>query len=114
MKNYVQDGSVLTYLAPSGGVVAGNLYLIGGRPVVALSTAAEGANFAGSTRGVFGWTAAANWTAGARAFYHLTNHTVTPTSAAGLLPIGTFGKAGSSGATAEVKLDDTFAVVVPA
>jgi predicted RecA/RadA family phage recombinase len=112
MKNFIQDGSTLTYLAPSGGVVSGRLYLIGGRPVVALSTAAEGEDFAGMTRGVCGFTAAANWTAGARAFYHLTNHTVTPTSASGLLPIGTFGKAGSSGATAEVMIDGIFAVVV--
>lgn len=112
MKNYVQDGDTLTFLAPSGGVVSGRLYLIGGRPVVALSTAAEGVDFAGSTRGVFGFTAAANWTAGARAFYHLTNHTVTPTSAPGLLPVGTFVKAGSSGATAEVLVDGIYAVVV--
>jgi len=112
MKNYVGNPDTLTYLAPSGGVVKGNLYLIGGRPVVAQATVAEGLEFAGSTRGVFDWTAAANWTAGARAFYHLTNHTVTPTSATGLLPIGTFGQAGSSGAQAEVLVDGIYAVVV--
>jgi predicted RecA/RadA family phage recombinase len=112
MKNYVGDPDTITLIAPSGGVVKGNLYLIGGRPVVALATVAETLEFAGATRGIFDWTAAANWTIGARAFYHLTNHTVTPTSASGLLAIGTFCQAGSSGAAAEVLMDGIYAAVV--
>jgi len=112
MKNYVSDAETVTLIAPSGGVVSGQLYLIGARYVVAMTTVAETLEFAGMTRGTFGFTAAANWTAGARAFYHVTNHTVTPTSASGLLPIGTFAQAGSSGATAKVVLDGIYAVVV--
>lgn len=114
MKNFIQPGANVTLTAPSGGVVSGNLYLRGGLKVVALGSAAEGAKFVGVTEGVFAFVAAANWTEGARAFYHVTNHTVTPTSASGLVPIGHFVDAGSSGggATAMVRLDNAHAVAV--
>jgi predicted RecA/RadA family phage recombinase len=52
MKNYISTGKVLTLTAPSGGVVSGTAYLIGGLLVVATVTAAEGALFAAVTCGV--------------------------------------------------------------
>lgn len=111
MKNFVGNPDSVTLIAPSGGVVKGQGYLIGGRFVVALATVAETLEFAGAVRGIFEFTASANWTAGARCFYNLTAFTVTPTSASGLLPIGTFGQAGSAGA-AEVLVDGIYSVVV--
>lgn len=52
MKNFVQDGDVLTLEAPAGGVVSGVGYLIGGLFVVATISAAEGELFTGRRRGV--------------------------------------------------------------
>ncbi|SDS21141.1 Predicted phage recombinase, RecA/RadA family [Halopseudomonas xinjiangensis] len=64
-KNYVQDGRVLSFTAPAGGVVSGGLYAIGALVVVAASTAAEGEPFEGHTGGVWNVPAAAGLTAGA-------------------------------------------------
>ena len=52
-KNYVTPGNVLTLTAPSGGVVSGVGYIIGGIFVIALGTAAEGDAFEGQRVGVF-------------------------------------------------------------
>lgn len=52
-KNFVQPGRTLTLTAPSGGVVAGLGYVIGGLFVVAQNTAAQGQPFEGMTEGVF-------------------------------------------------------------
>ncbi len=56
--NYVQKGDTLTLIAPSGGVVSGQGYVIGSLFVVALVTAAAGAPFSGMTEGVFRMTKA--------------------------------------------------------
>ena len=53
MKNFVQPGVNLDLIAPSGGVVAGTGYLIGGLFVIAAITAAEGETFVGAREGVF-------------------------------------------------------------
>ena len=53
MRNFVQSGEMLDLVAPSGGVVAGKLYLIGGLLVVASVTADAGVTFSGATEGVF-------------------------------------------------------------
>lgn len=52
-RNFIQPGDVLTLTAPSGGVVSGTAYLIGGLLVVAQNTAAQGVAFEGRTVGVF-------------------------------------------------------------
>jgi len=60
MNNFVQDGHALDLVAPSGGVVSGVGYLLGGLFVVAAVTAAEGAPFAGWREGVWTFTALAH------------------------------------------------------
>ncbi|MCV6900860.1 DUF2190 family protein, partial [Escherichia coli] len=57
--NYVQSDTVLTLVAPAGGVVSGLGYVIGSHFVVALVTAAAGATFTGMTEGLFRMTKAA-------------------------------------------------------
>ncbi len=52
-KNYVSDGSVLTLIAPSGGVVSGTPVKIGALVVVPLESAAVGVKFAGKADGVW-------------------------------------------------------------
>ena len=53
MKNYVQHGDTLTLAAPTGGVVSGLPYLIGALFGVAMTSAAEGADFDFRLKGVF-------------------------------------------------------------
>lgn len=64
-KNFVQDGMVVTLVAPAGGVVSGGLYAIGTLVVIAATTAAEGEQFAGHTSGVWNVPAGAGLAAGA-------------------------------------------------
>ena len=86
-KNLVQDGSILTFLAPSGGVVSGTGYLIGGTFGVANSTAAEGKPFALSLSGVWTLPKAATVTPapGALLYWDNTAKNVTTTSAGNTL-----------------------------
>lgn len=51
-KNYVEDGNVLTLIAPAGGVQSGVPAVIGDLVVVPLVDAAAGEPFAGKTGGV--------------------------------------------------------------
>lgn len=64
-KNYVSDGSVLTLIAPSGGVVSGTPVKIGALVVVPLESVAVGVKFAGKTSGVWLLPADTGLTAGA-------------------------------------------------
>jgi predicted RecA/RadA family phage recombinase len=52
MKNYVQAGDVLDFIAPTGGVVSGGGYVHGQAFAVASATAAEGETYAGVVEGV--------------------------------------------------------------
>jgi predicted RecA/RadA family phage recombinase len=52
-KNYVQDGEVLTLVAPAGGVNSGVPVAIGQLVVVPIVDAAAGALFGGRTGGVW-------------------------------------------------------------
>lgn len=53
MKNFIQDGSVLTLIAPAGGVVSGTPVAIGQLVVVPVTTVAAGLPFQGHAVGVF-------------------------------------------------------------
>lgn len=53
MKNFIQAGNNLDLTAPSGGVLSGGAYLIGGLFGVAAITAAEGDTFAMSVTGCY-------------------------------------------------------------
>lgn len=53
MKNFISSGSVMTFTAPTGGVVSGGAYLIGGLLLIAVADAAEDADAEGHACGVF-------------------------------------------------------------
>jgi predicted RecA/RadA family phage recombinase len=81
MQNFVQKGDVLTFTAPSGGVVSGTGYLIGSLFVVAVVTAAAGDPFAGVVRGVATLAKASGaWTEGAKLYWDDTAKNVTTTA----------------------------------
>ncbi len=109
MKNYVQAGDSLTLTAPSGGVVSGKGYLIGGLFVVAAATIAEGLPFAGKRHGVFEFVAQTHASTqalavGDLAYWDDTNKRVTKT-ATGNTAIGVIIEAkASTAATAKVVL----------
>lgn len=67
MKNYIQDGEVITVAAPSGGVSSGDFVAVGSIRGVAQETAAETVPVAIVRRGVFELpkTSAQAWTVGA-------------------------------------------------
>lgn len=52
MKNFISRGDTLTLTTPSGGVVSGRGFIIGGLFVVAQSTQAENELFSGLAKGV--------------------------------------------------------------
>lgn len=53
MKNFVQEGDVITLTAPSGGYTGGQLVVVGSLVGVATSTVAEGGLCAVSVEGVY-------------------------------------------------------------
>ena len=53
MKNFITEGEIIKATAPSGGVVSGQLVLIGLVAAVALMSAAEGEEYTAQTVGVF-------------------------------------------------------------
>lgn len=64
-KNFVEDGDVLTMIAPAGGVVSGTPVAIGTLVVVPITDAAVGEQFGGKTNGVWSVPVAAGLAAGA-------------------------------------------------
>ncbi|MFC5359457.1 DUF2190 family protein [Azospirillum himalayense] len=53
MRNYVQPGASLDLVAPAGGVVSGQGFMVGGFFAVASTDAAEGKPVVGTLEGVF-------------------------------------------------------------
>lgn len=53
MKNFVQEGHALDYVAPAGGVVSGLALLIATILVIPSTTKAEGQSFSGWIEGVY-------------------------------------------------------------
>lgn len=111
MKTYVQEGDALEFTAPSGGVVAGNGYLIGSIFGVARTTAAEGAAFILDTGGVYTLPKKAGDTPaqGAVVYWDDTNKYVT-TTASGNTKIGAHAAAAaaaSAAATLPVRLNES-------
>lgn len=72
MNNYKQPGKTLELTAPSGGVVSGTGYLIGGLFVVAAVTAAQTETFAAMVEGVFTLpkTSAQAWAEGDKIYWN--------------------------------------------
>jgi len=108
--NQVQEGKILTLVAPSGGVVSGVGYVIGSLFVVAMVTAAEGASFAAATEGVFEMPKATHasskaFTAGEHVWYNNTTK-VWDKTGAGLFQIGVVTEAvASTGALCKVQIN---------
>lgn len=71
MNNYVAEGNVLTFVAPSGGVVSGTPYMIEDTVLIATVTADGGASFEGAVRGVFTVpkTSAQQWKVGEKVYW---------------------------------------------
>lgn len=72
-KNYVQDGHVLSLVAPAGGVSSGSPVKVGALMVVALTAASEGELFTGRSCGVWKLPCTAGLTAGAMVKWDATN-----------------------------------------
>ena len=87
MQNYVKPGNVMTFTAPSGGVVSGTPYLIGSLLVVAQASAAEGAEFEGLVEGVVTMpkTDSQAWTEGQKIYWDAGNSCCTNVATAGQL-----------------------------
>lgn len=109
MNNFLQPGDAVTLTAPSGGVVAGGVYVIGQLLVVAATSAAQGAEFVGKTTGCFTVTKVGSqaWTQGAIVYFDEGNarFTTVPT---GNFRAGVALEAVGSGAgltTGKVRLD---------
>jgi predicted RecA/RadA family phage recombinase len=87
MKTYLHEGKVLELTAPSGGVVTGTAYLIGGILVVATATVAEALPFQGLVVGVVDLPKEAEegWSEGLKVYWDDTEKKVTATSGSNTL-----------------------------
>lgn len=106
---YKQPGEKLTFIAPSGGVVAGGFYVIGGIGVVALETKAETLEFVGAVEGVFSLTKVGSqaWAVGDKVYWDSGNSRFTTVSTVGPL-MGVAAEvvgSGSGATTGAVRLD---------
>lgn len=72
MQNFKKPGDVITLIAPSGGVVAGTAYLIGGLLVVATATVAQTLPFEGLVEGVVALPKVGSqaWTQGQKVYWN--------------------------------------------
>ena len=78
-KNFIQEGDVLEFVAPSGGVTSGTCVKIGDLLVLALDTAAVGVKFRGRRTGVISHAklSAQAWTEGQQVNWDDTNKRFT-------------------------------------
>jgi predicted RecA/RadA family phage recombinase len=107
MKNYIQEGRMITVAAPAGGVASGDGVLVGALFGVAAKTAAEGETVTIATEGVFDLPklASAVIAAGDRVSWDDTAKQVN-LPGTGRYPIGIAIEAAGNGATAvRVRLD---------
>jgi predicted RecA/RadA family phage recombinase len=107
MKNYIQEGRMITLVAPAGGVTSGDGVLIGSLFGVASKTAAEGETVTIATTGVFDLPklASAVIAAGDPVAWDNTAKQVNA-PATGRYPIGIAIEAAGNGApTVRVRLD---------
>jgi len=110
-KFFRNPGDTVTLVAPAGGVVAGQGYVVGAIFVVAIDTAAAGANFAGYRVGVHNLTrnAADVFTQGQRVWWNDTTKEFINVTAIGAFSVGAAIEAQSAGAgRIQVVLDGTF------
>lgn len=91
MKNWVQEGNTVTFIAPPGGAVSGIPLLVGSLPVIPAFSAAVGDECEGVTQGVFNLPKHTTDTPDQfdKAYWDATNSRVT-TEASGNTVIGVF------------------------
>ncbi len=114
MKNFIKPGEVLTFTAPTGGVVSGTAYLIGSLLVVAASTVAQTLPFEGRRIGVFTLPKATGtaWTEGALLYWDSTNSNLVTAASATARRVGVAAAAAASGdASGQVLLFGVASVV---
>jgi predicted RecA/RadA family phage recombinase len=90
MKNFVSAGRTVDLTAPTGGVVSGLGYKIGGLIVIAGNTVAEGSPFPACLEGLFDVLAEGSgsgqaWAEGDAIYWDNTNHQFTKTAASNTL-----------------------------
>ena len=107
MKTYAQEAAVVSFTAPSGGVVSGTAYLIGSLLVVATHSAAEAATFQGQVTGIVthAKTSAQAWTEGAKIYWDNSGKVFTTTSGGNTLVGVAAAAAANPSATGSIRLD---------
>lgn len=106
MKNFIQDGKRINLTAPSGGVVAGLLYIIGSLIVISQDTVSEGKTFVGYTEGVFELPKATGAvTEGVKLYWDSTNSVLTTTASGNTFAGYATESSASAGTTARILLD---------
>ncbi len=107
MKNFVQNGHMITVPAPTGGIKSGTGMIVGNLFGIASMSSAEGKNVEIATTGVFDLPKAANttFTLGQLVSWDAANGQVVA-PATGMYPIGvSIYDAGNGTTTAWVRLD---------
>jgi len=107
MKNFVQRGDTVTFIAPTGGAASGIPLVVNKLVVIPVFSAAEGYECEGTTTGVYALPKASTTTPAQfdTAYWDATNGEVT-TEANGNTKIGVFMHALDAGtAEADVRLD---------
>jgi predicted RecA/RadA family phage recombinase len=100
MKNFVQEGNVLTLTAPTGGVLSGKPVAVGSVVVVPVSDADAGDSFGGHRCGVFSIDTAGTPTEGAKAY--ITGAGQATVTASGNTLVGVFVSAKDASGFSEV------------
>lgn len=107
MKNFIQNGHMITVPAPTGGIKSGSGMIVGNLFGIAVMDAVEGKNVEIATTGVFDLpkAPAAVFTLGQQVSWDATNNQVVAT-VTGAYPIGVVTQAATNGTTmAWVRLD---------
>lgn len=105
MKNYISTGERINVVAPSGGLTAGQPYLVGSKLVIVVSGGVEGATVSAMTEGVFELDKATGVIAiGQPLFWDAANEVVTTVAADNTLIGYAFKAALNADATAFVTL----------
>jgi predicted RecA/RadA family phage recombinase len=106
MKNFVQDGNVISVTAPAGGVKSGDGIVVGNLFGICATDAAEAAEVEISLVGVFELKKASGQiNEAASVWWNATNGEIANVTGSGFYPIGVAVKAaGSSDTTVRVRL----------
>jgi predicted RecA/RadA family phage recombinase len=109
MKNFVQPGKSIDVAAPAGGVISGNIAVIGSLIGVAAATVAQGEQVALSTEGVFEMAkvSALAIATGDKVYWDAAAKNVNKTSAGNTLVGIAVADAANPSATVKIKLGAT-------